>query len=336
MTVVSDVASVTSSKGLLRAIQTLGYRYGLILVWGGMAGVFTVLRPETFATTTNMKTILGTQVVLVVSTLGLLITLIIGSYDLSISANVVFVSVTVAVLNVNYGWPLAWAVITALAAGAVVGFANGLLVVVLGVSDVIVTIGMATLLIGASTGFTNYIEVGGVSQGLTNAVRQPLLSLPFGFYYGLGMAFLLWYVFRFTPFGRYLLVIGRGQDAARRVGLSVDRIRITAFVLTGFIAAIAGILLTGLRGTADPQIAGDFLLPAFSAAFLGSTVVTPGFFNVWGTLVAVYFLVTVVTGLQLVGMSSWIEQVFYGLALAVAVTLSRVAERRRHLTHAMV
>src|SRR5262249_28333055 len=102
-----------------------------------------------------------------------------------------------------------------------------------------------------------------------------------------------------------------------------------AFVFSGLLSAVAGLLLAGTVGGADPTAGASFLLPAYSAAFLGATTITPGRFNPWGTLIAVYFLVTGISGLQLLGLSDWIQQVFYGATLVFAVTLSRLVELRR-------
>ena len=99
--------------------------------------------------------------------------------------------------------------------------------------------------------------------------------------------------------------------------------------VSGLVSAFAGVLYVGTLGSADPTSSLSFLLPAFAAAFLGATAIVPGRFNPWGTFVAVYFLVTGITGLQLLGLSGWIEQVFYGVSLILAVTLSRLAGRRR-------
>jgi ribose transport system permease protein len=109
----------------------------------------------------------------------------------------------------------------------------------------------------------------------------------------------------------------------------VDLIRAGTLLFSSVLGAIAGLLLAGVLGSADPNAAAQYLLPAFAGAFLGATAITPGRFNPWGSFVAVYFLLTGITGLELLGLSGWIEQVFYGASLVVAVTLSRLAGRKR-------
>ncbi len=94
-------------------------------------------------------------------------------------------------------------------------------------------------------------------------------------------------------------------------------------------SALAGVVLCGTLGSSDPNVSSAYLLPAFAAAFLGATAINPGRFNPWGSFIAVYFLIAGITGLELVGLSGWIEDVFYGASLVFAVALSRVAGRSR-------
>jgi predicted ABC-type sugar transport system permease subunit len=93
--------------------------------------------------------------------------------------------------------------------------------------------------------------------------------------------------------------------------------------------ALAGVLYAGAQGAADPVSGVTYQLPAFAAAFLGSTCIAPGRFNPWGATVAVYFLVTGITGLVFLGFSSFIQEMFYGGALVIAVTLSQLVRGRQ-------
>ena len=99
-------------------------------------------------------------------------------------------------------------------------------------------------------------------------------------------------------------------------------------MVADLISAFAGILYAGVTGGADPSSGASFLLPAYAAAFLGATAIVPGRFNPWGSTIAVYFLVTGITGLQLYGLSSWVENVFYGGSLVIAVAVAHVVGRR--------
>jgi ribose transport system permease protein len=120
---------------------------------------------------------------------------------------------------------------------------------------------------------------------------------------------------------------GGNADAARLAGVRTDRVVFGTLVFTAVIAGIAGIVVTSRLGTGSPTIGPPYLLPAYAAAFLGSTQVKPGKFNVLGTLIAVFALATSVKGLQLAGAADWLPDLFNGVALILAVGLS--VRRRR-------
>jgi ribose transport system permease protein len=141
----------------------------------------------------------------------------------------------------------------------------------------------------------------------------------------------MWYVFELTPLGRRMLFVGRGRNVARLSGVNVERVRLGGFVVSGVIAAFGGVIYSGTTGAADPTSGTQLLLPAFAAAFLGATTIYPGRFNPLGALAAVYFLVTGITGFQLLGAQSYVQQLFYGGALVLAVALSQLARKRQAL-----
>lgn len=321
-----------ASPGRRFDLGDLTYRYALVLAWLAVIVLFSVLRPDSFATTSNLQTILGSQAVLVVLTLGLILPLMVGEFDLSIGAVLALSAIVIAELNVSAGWPVAAAVAVALGCGLLVGLLNGFFVVVVGVDALVATLGMGTLVTGIALGISDLEVLGGISPGLVDVISYRLFGIPLGFYYGLALGLVIWYVFRFTPVGRHLLFVGQGREVARLSGLPVRKLRVGAFVGAGLISALAGVVSAGTLGAADPNAGNSFLLPAFAAAFLGTTAVDPGRFNPWGSIIAVYFLVTGITGLQLLGLAVWIEQVFYGGALVFAVTLSRLVARSREAT----
>ena len=310
-------------------LSALLERFGLVAAWLIVVIVFGVLEPRTFLTQGNFATIFGSQAVLLVLTLGLLIPLTAGDYDVSIAGVLTLSAMIVATLNVNLGWPIGWAIVVALLVGAAIGCVNGCLVTFFDIDPLIVTLGMGTVLSGGVLWISNSNTISGVSQTLVNlVVGRRFLGISLEFYYGLALAVVLWYVFEYTALGRRLLFVGRGRSVSRLSGLRVQRLRVGAMVASGVISAGAGVLYVGTIGGADPTSGLSFLLPAFAAAFLGTTAIVPGRFNPWGSFVAVYFLVTGITGLTLLGVESFVQDVFYGGALVLAVVLSQIARRR--------
>jgi ribose transport system permease protein len=305
-------------------------RLALPLAWVAIIIIFGAIRPSVFLTASNFETILSSQAVLAVITLGLIVPLTAGDYDLSIASVTGMSAMIIAVLNVLHHWPVGLTVLVALAAGLMVGVVNGFVTVIFGIESLIVTLGMGTFVAGVTLWISNSDTVSGISQNLVNPiVVWRFLGIPVEFYYALGVALVLGYMMEFVPAGRRLLMVGRGREVARLSGIHVDRVRFLAFVCSGGIGAIGGVLFAGTSGAADPSSATVLLLPAFAAAFLGATAIFPGRFNVAGTLIAVYFLVTGITGLQLLGAQTYVQNLFYGAALVVAVVFSQLAHRRK-------
>jgi ribose transport system permease protein len=327
----APAAASTRLRGAwARAIAAdLPRRLALPVAWGLIVALFGALEPHTFLSTANFQTIFGSQAVLVVLTLALVVPLTAGDYDLSVASVVTLSAMVVALLNVDQGWPVGWAIAIALLAGAAVGFVNGAVVVLLGAESLVITLGSGAMVSGLVLWISDSRTIGGVSQQLVDPVIvHEFLGVPLGFYYGLVVCLGLWYLLEYTATGRRLLFAGKGRRVALLSGVRVGRVRWGAFVASGTISALAGVLYAGTTGAADPSSGGTFLLPAFAAAFLGATTIVPGRFNPWGALIAVYFLVTGVTGLQLLGAETFVQQLFYGGALVLAVALSRLTRAR--------
>lgn len=306
------------------------YRYSVIWALGLLVVVFGALQPTTFLSAANARSILGSQAILLVIALGLTVCLTVNEFDLSIGATAGISQVVFGTLAVTNDVSLPLAILGALAVGVVVGLVNSFVVVYLGVSSFITTLGMSALLDGFAVRITNSATIPGIPQPLVTFATTPVLGIQFVFWLGLAATAALWYVLRVTPLGQQLYFTGASRDVARLNGVKVDLLRVGALVSCSTIAAAAGILYCGVYGTADPFSGANFLLPAFAAAFLGSTAFTPGRFNAWGTFFAIYLVITGTVGLTLVtGQVGWISLAFNGAVLIGAVSLQRVLARRR-------
>jgi ribose transport system permease protein len=325
-----DVRRTTGPDRRLRA-GSLFSRGGLLVAWAALIAFFTIMRPDTFFTWTNLAINLNTKAVLLILVLAVLPCLAAGLYDMSIAGSMGLAYVLVGYLNVVHGQPIWLAVAVAMLAGLAVGLVNAFLIVGVGIESLIATLGMGTLLAGVGLG-VNGAVVHGLSEGFVSFFRFSVNGIQMVFLIALVLTFVLWYVFSHTPVGRYLFVVGAGPEVARLAGLRVRMLQTGALLTSSTGAAFAGVALAGTQNSVDPNSAAKLLLPAFAAAFLGSTAIVPGRFNAWGAFVAVYFLATGITGLQFLGLSGWIENVFYGGALVLAVLLSFVARRRTTTT----
>lgn len=310
--------------------RNLGPRFAVICVWILMAAVFAIVEPSSFVKANTVRTIFNSQTALVFLSLALLCTLCVGEFvDLSIASVLGLSAVIVPVLAVLHGWNVWLATVAGVAVGVGAGAVNGLLVVVFGVSAIVVTLGMSTLLLGIALWVSNLSEQSGLSASYGNFVNHTILGLPLEFYYGLIVTAVFAYVLGFTPLGRHIRAVGSNQEVSRLAGVRVKRIRFGAFVFAGLLAGLGGVLTVASIGGFDPNSSQTYLLPTFAAAFLGTSILLPGRFNPAGTLIAIYFLETGIVGLQLLGASGWVSDVFYGGVLVIAVSVTTFMRRRQ-------
>jgi ribose transport system permease protein len=287
--------------------------------------LFSALRPETFFTVENLMTVLNLQSVLGILSLGLLLPLIIGEMDLSIAANLGLGLILVTGLTSQQGVPLWLAVVLAVAGCTIVGLLNGLMVTRFGINSLISTLGMSVIITGVVSAYTNGgVFYQGIPPELLQIGQGRLMGIPLPIIYTLLIAVIVWYLLANTPLGRFLYAIGGSTDAARLSGVPVRGLTVLAFAGAGLLAGIAGVIQAGILGSGSPTVGPPFLLPVFAAVFLGATAIQPGVFNVWGTILAVITLQVGVTGLALLGSPFWIEPIFTGVALILAVTSARL------------
>jgi ribose transport system permease protein len=167
----------------------------------------------------------------------------------------------------------------------------------------------------------------GLPASLQSISNNTLLTLPLRVWYGWVLALVLWYVYQFTPFGRRLLFVGGNPSSARLTGIQVRRVKATSFILSALISAAAGIFLAGSLSAVDPTTSGDYLLQPYAAAFLGTTVLQFGRFNSLGTVIGLYLLAAGVSGLELLGVQTWVNDVFNGATLIIAVVAATLMRR---------
>jgi ribose transport system permease protein len=318
-------ASAARRRSLLVELE----RYGLLIAWLAIIALFTVLVPGTFLSWANFSSIFGSQAVLVIATLGLIIPLTAGDLDLSIAQVLTLSSMVIAVLNVDHGWPIGPAIGVALLVGVVTGLINAVFVLYFRIHSLIVTLGTGTFLHGITLWISDSRTISGIDWALVNAViGTRLFGIPLAFYYAIALSAVLVYVLDLTSLGRKALFVGRGREVARLSGIPVNRVRLTCLVASGVFGSISGIVFTGISGAADPNSGTALVLPAFAAAYLGATSIRPGRFNPIGSLIAVYLLVTGITGLSMMGVDTFVQDLFYCGALVLAVALSQLVRGR--------
>lgn len=307
-------------------------RFGLVFLFAGLILLFSVLRPDTFATVANWQVISISQAVLVVAAIALIVPLVSGRFDVSVGANLGLCAIACAGLMSKNDQPLIVAMSVALVLGCVVGVVNGFVVAYLGVNSIIATLGMATIMGGVVSAYTNGIPISsGLSPSLANFSVRTIGNIPLLFIIAIVLAVVVWFFLTQTAYGRELAAIGSNQRAAQLVGINVRRHIMLSFVASGFLAAIAGVLQVAATGSGDPAVGGiGFIVPALAAVFLGATTWDPGKYNVPGAVVGLLFVSTAVSGLALMGVRPWVGDVFNGGAVVIAIIISAQLRRKRN------
>ena len=316
--------------GQSRRAPELAERFGLLVAWVLLILILSIWRPDQMFAWNSYAAMFGSNAMIVVLTLGLIIPLTTGDFDLSVASTMALSSMMIAVLNVRLGYPIEGAILLAILAGALVGAINAFFILWFGIHSLIVTLGTGYFINGVVLWISTSNIISGIDMGLVQAVIMTrFLGIPLSFWYAAILTVVIWYLFQHTALGRRLLFVGRGREVARLSGVNVTRVRAGSLIAAGVIAALAGVLYAGMRGASDPSSALSFLLPAFAAAFLGSTTLYPGRFNAPGAFVAVFFLSTGIMGLNFLGVPAFVQNLFYGGGLVVAVSISQLIRKRR-------
>lgn len=325
---VPEAPRVKAAPAKLGVQQRVVQRYGLLGVLVLLIVLFSVLLPSTFATGSNFRTIVGSQTVMLALTLGLLLPLSAGEFDLSISANLIFTAAVVTIAINNLHLALGLAIVMSLVLGGAIGLINGFLVVKCGLNGFITTLATMTALSAAALGVTSQASLLVNNQTISSIVTARVFGLPVDVYYVWAIAAVFWYVMERTPLGRHLRVTGSAREAARLLGLPIQRFRIGAYVAAGVMVGFGSVILLGNLGSIDPTSSDQYLLEPYAAAFLGTVAINLGNFNVLGSLIAIYIVIVGYTGLELLGLASWIGSLFQGVVLLAGLLLARFASGR--------
>ncbi|GGO29942.1 sugar ABC transporter permease [Gemmobacter aquaticus] len=314
----------------LQKAWRLAPTYGLVILMVGLIVAFSILLPATFPTMLNLRAILSDKAIIALLSLAAMIPMVAGRIDLTVGYGIVLWHILAISLQTMYGlpWPVAVAIVLIL--GTLTGALNGILVEVARIDSFIATLGTGTILYALALWHTGGRQMVGALPDAFYAINGTFIfGLPITAYYVLAITLILWVVLDYTPVGRYLYAIGANQRAAELNGIPTRKFVIGAFVTSGFMTAVAGVLLASKLRIGQASVGLEFLLPALVGAFLGSTTIKPGRVNVWGTIVGVMILAVGISGIQQTGGSFWVEPLFNGTTLLIAIGIAGYAQRRK-------
>jgi ribose transport system permease protein len=310
--------------------RTLLVRYGLLLVTIVLIVLFTFLLPSTFLTALTFRAILSDQSIVALVSLAQMIPLAANKFDLSVGYGIGLAHILSIGLQVQAGLPWQLAALLVCAIGLAVGIINGLLVEAAQIDSFIATLGTGSILYAISIAYTGGQQiVGQLPDGFTAINDMVFFGVPAPALYVLVLAVALWVGFEYLPIGRYIYAIGANPRAAQLVGIPKSRYVVFAFAASGLITAFAGVVLGAKLQIGQSNVGPPYLLPSFVGALLGSTAFRVARVNVWGTIVAVILLSIGIAGIEQLGSSFYVEPLFNGTTLLIAVGLAGLTSRRQ-------
>ncbi len=257
--------------------------------------------------------------------------LIIGCIDLSVGANMAMAGIICAQMMTKFGFDFITAALVAVLAGMLCGFLNGFIVANTGMPPYIVTLAMQNACRGAA-----YLLAGGTGSAvkvnsdafyqLGNGFLFGIIPIPVIIYLVLGLV--LGIVLHYTVHGRHMYAIGGNKEAAMYVGVNIKKIQITTYVISGALAAMAGIITASRVYSGQPSAGDGYESNAIAAAVLGGTSFNGGRGTIEGTIIGVLVIQVITNGLNLLEVSTYWQWVAKGIVIMLAVYIDTMKQRR--------
>lgn len=320
---------VGTSNRLMTMFRWLRTEGTLLVALIVLVLILTAVAPN-FMTLGNVLNIVREAAFVGIIAWGMTLVIISGEIDISVGSNVALSSALLGVLVAKQGVPILPAVLIVLAVGTVIGVFAGLFRALLNVPSFIVTLAL-------------YLGLKGLALFITNAFPNSIQSATFnyfgaGFFFGIPVPalvlFALFLVFLFvsrkTAFGRSVYAVGGNAEAARLSGISVARVRILVFTMTGLLAALVGVLLSARLSSGNPGIGTGLEFDVIAAVIIGGASLSGGRGTMLGTLLGVLFVTALSNGLVLLGVNAYVQDIASGAIVLIAVLLSSIRKETEH------
>jgi ribose/xylose/arabinose/galactoside ABC-type transport system permease subunit len=305
-----------------RLVDEAGVLVGLVAV----ALIFGALIGPQFFRAANLELMARQTVIVCVAALGMTMVIVSGGIDLSVGSVVALSTVVTALILNRHADPAA-AAVGAVAAGALCGAANGLLVTQLRVVPFIVTLGTMLLVRGAAKGLADERRIEAPLTWLNNLLRTVRdgsgLLLPTGIWITIALAVVVALTLRYTRFGRHLFAIGSSERTARLCGVRINRTKVAVYAIAGACAALAGVMEFSKLSVGDPTVAVGLELDVIAAVIIGGGSLSGGKGSVVGTIAGAAIMAVIQIGCSQQGLPNWVQQIVTGSIIVGAVALDR-------------
>lgn len=283
-----------------------------------------------FFTWDNMMTVLRQAAYVAVVACGMTFVIATGGIDLSVGAVMAFAGIIVGTLMVG-GTNIYLAIILAIISGGIIGLCSGVFVAQFRIPDFIVTMAMMSIIRGIVQVITKGTPIYGLTYKEFNFIAQgSILGIPFPIILMIIVFAIFYYIMYKTRFGRYVISTGSNAESARLVGISVNRIKISVYVICGLLAAFAGVIMTSRLTAAMPDAGQNYEMDAIAATVIGGTSMSGGKAKLLGTALGAVMMATVRNGLNLLAVNTYWHQVVIGAIVLLAVGLDILSNRDKN------
>jgi ribose transport system permease protein len=285
-------------------------------------GFFGLIAPAEFLTLWNLNNILVAASIPTIIVVGQTFTVLTAGIDLSVSSTMTFGAVSFGLAFTN-GWSLWKCCLISIVAGAFVGLLNGLIIAKRKINDFIVTLGMLSVASGAALVLSDGKPRQIISESLSTLAINDKANIP----YLMMVAFVIVLIGHFTlfhtKFGTHVLATGGDPDAARAMGISIVKVKIIVYVISGALAGVAGILAISRIGSAEPAANTAILLNSVAAVVLGGVSLFGGRGSIFGPFIATLLLQSLLNGLTVIGVAAYYQYLSIGLVVILSASLVR-------------
>lgn len=297
--------------------------FGTLIGLFGLGLIISLLSPV-FLSVDNLMNVLMQSCVNGFCAIGVTFIIITAGIDLSIGS-ILALSGVVLASALEAGWPVAVCILIGLLVGALCGFINGFFITIAKLPPFIATLGMMSIARGVALVYTNGVAISGLPKSFRwfGNGEIPIIGLPSQILIIIILSIGAWYLLKYTSFGRYIYAIGGNEETARLSGINTRKYKTIVYTLAGLFYGIGAIVLSARLNSAQPIAGYGFELDAIAAVVIGGTSLEGGYGRITGTLIGVVIIGVLRNGLNLLDVSSYVQQLIIGLVIIAAVLIDR-------------
>ncbi|MDI9606901.1 MAG: ABC transporter permease [Atribacterota bacterium] len=303
-------------------------RIGILLAFIVVCILFGILTPVFFNPLNILNVIRQVSIIGVIA-VGMTFVILLGGIDLSVGSVVAFTGIIAAGFQVKWGGSLFLSIVIPLLIGGGIGFLNGFISTKGGLHPFIVTLGTMSIFRGATLLVAKGRPISGMSRSFRFIGAGMIGPIPFPVILFLGSVIIAAIILRRTVFGRYIYAIGGNEEAALLSGIRVDRYKISAFTILGFLSALSGLILTSRLNSGELVAGEGYELDVIASVVIGGTSMMGGEGGVYGTLIGALLIGVISNGLNLLGVQPYWQMIVRGSIIILAVLMDKMKRRFR-------